>query len=111
MNTPHKWAKEICHLANGHEIEGRKFGSSNILEAAKWVRITNFGFHGFDAQDWEFRIKPESVYRKTTLNEFELHNLYAFILDTNKYSNHIRALTNVANGAVERYIIDTEEKS
>lgn len=54
MDKPHKWAKEICHMANGGEVE--------------WAYSDNksgwFTLHGgiasvsWDSQLIQFRIKP-----------------------------------------------------
>ena len=98
MKTPHKWAKEICHLANGGEIEVR----SNIEMMPYWRRMNIVQLHYFECAQYEFRIKPERVYPVTSLTAEDVAKIYKAA------DGHYSAIIAVVNAAIRQHIIDTE---
>lgn len=103
MNTPHKWAKEICHLVNGGEVERR-----NIALNSGWylVLLGNHSIDIFNNPDYEFRIKPERVYPVTSLSDDLLMRRYS---GYRNMMNHAAVLRDFANKILRQHIIDTEE--
>ena len=62
MNTPHNFAKEICHWANGGKIQFRHLYKEDSLEGIGWVdteREKTVIGQMFQDTDYEWRIKPE----------------------------------------------------
>ena len=96
MNTQHKWAKEICHLAN--------CGKGSVLGRVVGGVWFNVDLSHFECSDMEFCIKPESVYPHTSLDLDRLTREFESALMP------ARGLFKVANAAIKQYIIDTEEK-
>ncbi len=101
MNTPHKWAKEICHKANGGEVECRLINNSFA-----WSNVVNESFEPFNNPDYEFRIKPERVYPVTSLSANELR--CAFNAGADPETSTDKGFLACANLAIKRHIDDTE---
>jgi len=60
MNTPHKWAKEIIHWANGGEIQYKDNSLMPPLSSLDtWHDFKTDMTRGFDSVTYEWRIKPE----------------------------------------------------
>ena len=95
MNKPHKYQKEIIAWANGEEVEVY----SPITDS--WMKAIN----PIWGEGYDFRIKPEREYPKTSLTNDELFCIYDNHEGDCRYS-----LSVVANAVIRRYIDDQEGK-
>ncbi len=90
MNKPHKWAKEICHLVNGGNVECRYINMPGETEW-KLINLTNnntimLGIMPSNP-NLEFRIPPTKKDPATVLREAWYKNMH---LGTNSPDNLFR---------------------
>jgi hypothetical protein len=98
MGKPHKHAEIIKAWADGSVIEYY----DGIDD--KWYDVPN--------PEWSlsqsYRVKPERVFPVTSYSADELDAIYSTMYEDN---THAFALAHVANAAIYRYILDTEQAS
>lgn len=103
MKTPHKHADLIKAWADGAEIEVKSVHMD-------WTPVSPYPSW---ALGFEYRIKPEQVYPKSSLSNQVLFNTYLGYASDHPVpvnSNLIAfdQMRRVADAAIKQYIIDTE---
>lgn len=100
---PHVHAEVIKAWADGAIIECRLMRNAD----KSWKRIDHPSFQ----IDWEYRIKPERVFPKTSLTPQQLYR-YTFPEIVSPMSNldyYTTKFQTLANEVIKQYILDTEK--